>query len=496
MPEQFLLGIDAGTSVIKAALFDRNLTLHAVTSQRTTIRSPQPGWSEADPLEFWEKTCVVIRRVLAQAGVTGAQIAAVGITGNMVGAWLIDRNGAPVRDAILWNDGRAQSITDHLTAQDPQFLSRIFESSGSVMQQGCTLPIVRWLADHEPETLARAAHVLTCKDWLRYKLTGAVFTDPTEASVMPGDIRARRYNEALFTLLGVQQWRSLWPQIAPSEQVCGEVTRAASGETGLAPGTPVVGGMGDVPASILGAGASALGTACVILGTTCLSCLSLDAPNFTPRDIGLNFALPGAGWARVMANIAGTTNLDWFAAQFYSHERAAAENEDAFFALLESEAAQSQPGANGLLYLPYLSEAGVIAPFVSPGARAQFSGLHPGHTRRDMLRAVYEGVALAIRDCFTAMNAPVVDLQLIGGGAKSPLWGQMIADCCGVRVTVPAGSEFGARGAALLAGVGAGWLSNTASLEAVTPHHTYTPDPTHIYDDVYLRYCKVRNQFG
>jgi sugar (pentulose or hexulose) kinase len=495
MNDDLLLGIDAGTSIIKAALFNRAGECIAVASRATKVMNLHPGWSETAPSFVWYFTTLSIRDVLAKAGVDGSAVKAIGLTGNMVGAWLVGGWGESVRHAILWNDGRSQSVIARLTARTPDLMERVFSSTGAVMQPGCTLPVIRWLADNEPEVFEDTAYVMCCKDYLRFKLTYRIHTDQTEASVMPGDIRTRGYSEAMFDLLDVREYRGFLPPVVPSETVCGGVIETAAKETGLAVGTPVVAGAGDVPASALGAGAVEPGVACVILGTTCLSCLTTAEPMFTPPNVGLNFVLPPDRWLRVMANIAGTTNLDWFISQFYATEKAAHATAD-LFALLEHEAELSPVGANGVLYHPYLSPVGVIAPFVEAGARAQFFGLLPTHTRADLLRAVYEGVALAIRDCYAAMDVPLAEVRLSGGGAKSALWCQMIADCLGVRVVVPAGEEFGAKGAALLAGTGIGWYANPREAAHTTDAITrsYTPNPAHTeaYNRVYVRYRAVR----
>jgi len=496
MQQTFLLGIDAGTSVIKVALINRDGREQATAAYPTTVHHPDPARSEANPAEFWELTVKAIRDALAKAGISGEQVAGVGLSGNMVGGWLIDKAGQPVRDAILWNDGRTQGLIDRLSVEHPGFMSEIFNSSGSVMQQGCTLLVVRWLADHEPETLARTAFVLCCKDWLRFKLTDTINTDITEASVMPGDTRARTYNESLFDLLGIRAYRHLFPPVAVSETIVGHIRNEAAALTGLRAGTPVVAGAGDVPASIIGAGAVEAGVASIILGTTCLSCLTVPEPTFEPPDVGLLFALPGSNWLRVMANVAGTTNLDWFIRQFFADLQVASSSSADLFERLETVVDFSPPGANGVLYHPYLSPVGVIAPFVEAGARAQFFGLLPGHTRADLLRAVYEGVALAIRDCYAVMDAPISEVRLSGGGAKSRIWGQMIADVLGARVIVPEGAEFGAKGAALLAGVGLGWYPDvqTAVLSTSRPLRAYEPndDLQSVYDSAYILYRAMR----
>jgi sugar (pentulose or hexulose) kinase len=493
---RYILGIDAGTSVIKAALFDRDFREIVTAARRTQVRTPQPDRAEIDMGEVWAQTAGALRAVTAQ--IDAREIAAVALTGNMVGAWLIDGDGLPVRDAILWNDGRTQALIDRREAEKPGFMAHIFRSSGSVMQQGCTLPLLRWLSEHEPDVLARAARALSCKGWLLYKLTGVMALDPTEASVLPGDTRTRSYSEAMIDWLGVRPQRNLLPAVLPSEAIAGTVSAAAADVTGLAAGTPVVIGAGDVPASALGAGAAAPGDACTLMGTTILNCLALDQPVFEPADVGLLFCLPPDGWLRAMANIAGTTNLDWVVALLYGAEQAAALDSRALFALLEDEARRSPPGAGGLLYLPYLSAAGIIAPVVHPGARAQFFGLNPTHGRADLLRAVYEGVAFAIRDGYAVIPADVRSIRLAGGGARSAFWSQMIADVTGRHVLIPEGSEFGARGAAALAAVGLGWYASVGEAVAVYAGqaHAFEPQTDQVrgYEQRYRLYVQLRQQ--
>lgn len=494
--QTFLLGIDAGTSVVKAALIDPQGREALTVAQRTAVLTPHPAWAEADMHEIWAMTCSAIRAVLAQADVAPEQIAAVGLTGNMVGAWLIDIKGEPVRNAILWCDGRTQPLIDRLSAEYPGFMSRIFETSGSVMQQGCTLPVLRWLAENEPASLERAAHVLCCKDWLCYKLTGTIQIDPTEASVMPGDARARTYSDAMFELLGVSAYRHLFPPVRPSESIAGTVHESAAQQTGLRPGTPVVVGAGDVPASALGVGAHTPGVACSLLGTNFLNCLVTAQPIFEPRDVGVLFCEPGERWLRATINVSGTTSLDWAIEQFAQPEKARAGSLAELFAAVEALAQQSPPGARGVIYLPYLSANGIIAPIVEPAARAEFFGLTTDHTRADLLRAVYEGLAFSIRDGYDIIPARIDEIRLSGGASRSHFFCQMIADVTGRRVIVPAGNEFGARGAAMLAAVGIGWYASlpealTAGL--ATPR-VYESNPLikATYDAVYATYGQLR----
>lgn len=491
---RYILGLDAGTSMIKAALFDRDFRESHAVGRRTTVHMPRTGWTECDMDEVWTMTAEALRSITSQ--VDPHDVAAVALTGNMVGAWLLDADGQPARAAILWSDGRTQGLIDRFSAEKPGFMSVIFRSSGSVMQQGCTLPALRWLAEHEPDVIARTRHVVSCKGWLIYNLTGSIQLDATEIPGMPGDIRTRSYSDAMFDWLGVSELRSLFPPVVPSDQIVGAVTARAAQLTGLAPGTPVVVGAGDVPASALGVGAAEPGDACCLLGTNILNCLVTTAPLFEPADLGLSFCLPPDKWLRAMVTVAGTTNLDWATRLFFSAEATAAPDQTTLFADLEQIAASSPPGARGVLYLPYLSAAGIITPVVQPGARAQFGGMTQEHTRADLLRAVYEGVALSVRDGFDVIPAPVESIRLSGGGAKSAFWSQMIADCTGRQVIVPAGSEFGARGAAALGAVALEWYPTVTDAVSIYRDQgrvfTPQPDSVRLYDTLFQRYTRLR----
>lgn len=479
-----LLGIDIGTSIVKAAVFGRDGEEIAAATRRTNVSSPQPGWAEAAPDEIWAATCDVIRQVLGM--VSAASIAAVGLSGAMVGAWVVDAGGRALRPGIFWNDGRAQPLIEDMLARDPAFLTRIFAESGSAMQQGCTLPVLRHLLQHEPEVMAQAAAVIGAKDFIRAQLTGRIATDIVEAAVAPGSARDRGRSALLLHLFGLEEHAHLLPAPQPCESIAGRVTEQAAAMTGLRSGTPVVIGAGDVAASVIGAGALTAGAAVSILGTTSLNGVLVAEPVFTPPDLGILFTLPERLWLRTMVNVAGTTNLDWALTTLCSDMTGEADAYERLAAL----AATVPAGAHGAVYVPYLSEVGIIAPVVAPGARGGFAGLAPRHSRADMLRAVFEGVAYAIRDCFAATAQPFETIRLVGGGARSALWRQMIADVLNSRVEVPAGREFGAKGAALLAATAIGWYPSVAaaSRDACRILHTHLPREAGRYDPGYARY--------
>lgn len=467
------LGIDAGSTVMKAAVFDANGCQQTIASRRTPLNRLTPGWVEADPALCLAALDDVIADAARSCGNPSA-ITAVGISGAMVGAWLVDATGRAVRPGINWEDSRCQTMLDAMISARPTLMSDIFAVSGSVLQQGCTLPVLAWLKQHEPEVLRRTAYVLNYKDFLRHHLTGAFANERSEAAVLPGDARNQGRSTELMELFGLTDLLPLFPTLLDSQDIAGYVTAECAERTGLATGTPVIAGAGDVIASVIGAGGLKADTVTAILGTTCMVGVCHRQPVFTPADLGLLFSLPERHWYRAMVNVAGTLNLDWII-NLVAPELAEQTN---CFAQITEIALASPPGANGITYLPYLSKSGIIAPVADAFARAQFSGLHSGHNRADMIRCVYEGVAFALADLVDLLNphdgAPIT---LTGGGSRSAFWCQMIADITGRSIVVPAETEFGARGAALLAATALGQFDGIVSASAVitTGETRYTP---------------------
>ena len=493
MKPMHFLGIDVGTSVTKAALFDEAFRIIASASRPTRVNRPHEGWSETDPETVWRNVCDICREITSVH--PSRTIDAIGICGTMVGAWLVDAEGRALRPAITWEDSRTEAMIEQRLAADPDFLSRIFRSSGNVMQQGCTLPLARWLIENEPDIMRRAVALFSSKDFVRMRLTGRIAADRTEAAVAPGSAAARNRSSEMLDLFGLDEWKHLFPPALESEAIAGAITPEAARATGLAEGTPVVVGAGDVPSSIIGAGGSDPGVVVSILGTTSLNGVIVDRPVFTPRDLGLLFTLPDDLWLRVMVNVAGAVSLDWFVQTACPDIK----DEPDLYARLEEMAEAAGIGAGGAVYLPFLSDSGIIAPRVERHARAGFAGLSPRHGRGHLARAVYEGTIMAVRDCFEAMARPFDTIRLIGGGARSAFWSQMLADVTGHKVEVPEGEEFGARGAALLAATGIGRFASVrqASRETFSLARSYQPDKAagEAYERAYERYGLCRDAF-
>lgn len=466
------LGLDIGTSMIKAALFDDAGREIAAEGRRMALRAAPVGWSELDAEPTWEAVRATLAALLA--GRDAGQLRGMGVTGVMVGAWLIDRAGRVLRPPILWNDARALGLVEGLQAARPTLMSDIFAGSGSLMQLGCILPVLAWLKREEPQHLAAAAHVLCAKDWVRFRLTGEIATDESEAAMAPGSARARGFDAAQAALLGVEDLQHLLPPVRRGEALAGRITRQAAAETGLPEGLPVAVGTGDAPASVLGVGCHAPGQAASVLGTTSLNGVLADRPVFDP-EAGLLFILPGGLWMKTMVNVAGTAVLDWALAALCPDVAAGPEP----YVRLGEIAAAAPAHAEGALFLPYLSPSGVIAPRVEPRARAGLMGLAPHHGRAHLVRAVYEGLAHAIRHCYADIGSEVSVIRLSGGGARSPFWSQMIADATGRPVEVPEGSEFGAKGAALCAATATGAFASVreAAGAAFALRRRHEPDP-------------------
>jgi sugar (pentulose or hexulose) kinase len=492
MTGPYLLGIDSGTTLVKSVVFDHEGREIAVARRETPLLASRPGWSELDMDAAWQATADTIAEVVATTG--GEQIAAIGIAGTAGGIWPLDAGGRPTRAAILWNDGRAAEQI-HRWQADGSY-RRIFELSGNAPFPGYQLVTLRWLAEHEPETLARTRWLLFQKDWLRYCLTGEIHIEDSDVGYAPADARTRRYSAELLDLCGVAGYADRLPQQLRSDAVAGELAASVAARLGLRAGTPVVAGAVDVVASTLGGGACRVGQACSILGTSFLNSLVLAEPSFSPVESGAQTFLPNRAWLRSLVNTTGTLGLDWMLEQLAGPEREqAGQGKGTIFELVEATVREAPVGARGLIFLPYLNTAGMVSPFAEPSARGMFFGLSVEHRRADMLRAVYEGTALAMRDCYDTMGQPVDEVILVGGGARSAFWCQMFADATERRILTSEGSELGARGVALLAGLGVGVY---ASLEeairvSVRTARSYEPRPeaARVYRALYELYRQL-----
>ncbi|MEM7125108.1 MAG: FGGY-family carbohydrate kinase [Chloroflexota bacterium] len=493
MTNQMLLGLDIGTSLIKAVIFDLYGKELGQGTAKVDVESPHPGWQEQNMDAVWEGADAAIQGALCESGVEPAEIAAVGTAGQGDGLWMIDAAGNPVGPALLWNDGRAAEVIAEWEADGS--LSALYAVGGTVLWPGAQAALLAWMRCHEPQKLAQAATIFCCKDWVSYKLTGVRSTDETDGSIPFMGMVARAYDESQMSLLGLAELRSKLPHAHHSDQVIGHVTREAAVATGLAAGTPVIAGLLDVAASAIGVGAIDAGQSFTLIGTTALNAIVLDEPNLVPADIGATVChgLPQR-WMRVLAAMSGTPNLDWYIAELSRAAEVTTSGE--VFVEMEAVMSSVPVGSGGVIFHPYLS--GERAPFLDTSARAGFFGIGAETTQAHLTRAVYEGIALSIRDCFERIGGGVSQIRLAGGGSNSEAWRQMLADVTNCTMEIPAGSELGALGAAITAGVGIGLFDSYQSAvnQCVRIEQSYHPNPTNVakYTEIYQLYRMLIEQ--
>ncbi|MER8225782.1 FGGY-family carbohydrate kinase [Streptomyces sp. NPDC094143] len=443
------VGIDVGTSMVKAAAFDAAGRQLAVKARPVGL-SLHGGVVEQDMEEVYA----------AVVGVLGALTAAVaepvefaGLTGQGDGVWLVDAEGRPVRAAASWMDGRAHELVDRWLA-DGTF-ETVFRRTGSALFPGCPGPLLAWLDRHEPKALDTARAALYCKDVVFRRLTGAgPTTDVSDASMPFLDPRTRTYDDRVVELLGLSHRRGL---LAPvSDPVA---TAGARGE-GLPAGTLIANGPYDLPACALGAGVTSPGDGLLIVGTCLASLVATTELDLTGEPAGLYISTDRPGhWLRAMPAMVGTAALDWvLSTTGVRHDE------------VDGLLAQAPPGAHGVRVLPYFAPSGERAPFVEPRLRAELTGVSLESTRGDLVRATCEGIGYAARHCLEAAGL-TGSLAVCGGGTRSPAWTRLLADVLGRPLRVVEG-EVGARGAVLAAAerFGAGldapaWTRPTAVVE-------------------------------
>ena len=460
MAQAYFLGVDAGTTVIKTVLFNEAGEELAIAARQVPVSHPKPGWAEQDMNTVWEAARDTIKEVVARSALSKSAIRGLAIGGQGGGSWFIGRNGRALRPAVLWLDSRTKEVIEQWQ-QDGRY-ERLFRASGWQVYTGlgpCT--ILPWFMEHERETLEAAAAVGYCKDWLKFCLTGEISTDETDLLAMT-DPRTRDYSPEIFDVTGIKDWKHLFPKIIPSATIAGQVSRQAAEATGLPEGLPVASGSIDVAATALGVGCVSRGDAASILGTAAIHLLVSDEPAFSKAYSLSQYCVPGTWLFNCMAMMAASC-LNWFEREFCLAERLeSGEKGLNKYDIINNLVDRVPIGANGVIFLPYLQ--GERAPFVKPEARGDFFGLGDWTTRQDLLRAIYEGVALATLDNHNNLSQGI-DFQefwLAGGGSQSQVWSQIVCDATGKIVKVPCGTEFGARGAAINAAVAVGYFNNHA----------------------------------
>jgi xylulokinase len=483
-----LLGIDVGTGGTRAVIVDeRGRVVASATAEHTAFASPQTGWAEQDPRDWWQATQRAVRAVLTRSDMNADGIACVGLSGQMHGATLLDARGEVLRPAIIWCDGRTSkqcsAITQRIGAE------RLIELVSNPALVGFTLPKLLWVREHEPEVWRDVRSVLLPKDYVRLQLTGNLATDVTDASgTLLFDVVNRKWSQEMLAAFEIDE--RILPAVWESSEVCGRVSQSGAAATGLREGTPVVAGAGDQAAGAVGMGIVQAGVVSATIGTSGVVFAATERPAFDKRGRVHTFchAIPNR-WHVMGVTQAAGLSLRWFRDTFgvaspvvtageFTNEEVHEGDVDPY-ELLCAEAAAAPAGADGVMWAPYLM--GERTPHLDPQARAALVGLAASHTRAHIVRAILEGVAFSLRDTltiFAEMNLPVETIRLGGGGARSPLWRQIQAQVYGRGVQVVEAEEGAAYGATLLAGIGSQvWPSvDEACAEVVRVAYQVEPD--------------------
>ncbi len=497
-----LLGVDIGTTGAKAALFaaDDGRTI-ASAFESYPLYHPAPGWAEQDPEDWWQATCTAIQACLAKASAAGIrpeQVRGLGLSGQMHGLVLLDEQDRVLRPCIIWADQRSAAECDWIT--QTVGAQRLITLTSNPALTGFTAPKAMWVHFHEPEIFARAAHLLTPKDYIRYRLTGMLAMEITDAAgTLFLDVRQGTWSTELLASLGLNP--ALLPPVRQSIDVCGEITSSAAALTGLPAGTPVAGGGADNACGAVGSGVVKPGLVLLSLGTSGVVLAHASEPRVdhtgpVPRAHTFNHSVPGAWYLMAVTQSAGLS-FRWTRDHLGLPEMALEHwGAGDAYELLAAQAVWAPPGCEGLLFLPYLQ--GERAPHLDPAARGGWIGLTARHDRRYLIRAVLEGVAYSLRDCFAIIREqglPIEQVRITGGGARSPLWRQILADVLDIELATTQAQEGPSFGAALLAGVAAGVYSSVESACEATVHlGTRTPPneaSVHIYQQYYPVYQEL-----
>lgn len=464
---RYVLGIDTSTTATKAVLVDDSGRVAVAATSEYGFETPRPLWAEQDPDLWWEATCTSIRSVLSISGVAGSEIAGIGLTGQMHGAVLLDAAGDVLRPAMLWNDQRTGEECDVIRAA---LGDRLVPITGNDALTGFTAPKLVWVRDHEPEIWQQTRHVLLPKDYVRFRLTGDFATDASDGGgTLLFDLAERTWSAEVLDALGIE--RSWMPDVYEGSHVTGQIGSVAAELTGLVGGTPVVAGGGDQAANAVGVGVIDPGTMALSVGTSGVIFAPTDTPIYeqSGRVHAFCHAVPDR-WHLMGVMLSAAGSLRWL------RDVLAPDRE---FADLIESADQVEAALDGLFFLPYLS--GERTPHPDPLARGAFVGLTVRHDLRHMTRAVLEGVAFGLRDNLDLMVEVGLsiprDIRASGGGTKSVLWRQIIADTLESDLSMADTSEGAAFGAALLAMVGIGWFdtASEAAGQVVTVDRSATP---------------------
>lgn len=491
----FLLGIDTGCTVSKAAVFTLDGKELAVASSKSETLTPNPDWFERDMESMWLATAGAILEVLNTSGVAATDIACVAATGHGNGLYLVDKQGNPVRNGILSTDSRAKEYIARWT--EAGVGEQVLPKTAQCLWPGQPNALLAWIRDNEPDVMKKAGWVLMAKDYTRFRLTGRIeaeLTDMSGTSLM--SVRDGSYDTSILEAFGIAEMRDLLPPLVRTADLCGEVTTEAAAATGLEAETPVAGGLFDIDACALASGIVDESKMSLVSGTWGCNQYIAKTP-LIDKDLFMTscYSMPGY-YLMLEGSPTSASNLEWFVTSFLEAERVALEARgESVYDLCNRLVEQTSSEDTDIVFLPFLFGSNA-----QPDAKACFIGLNGRHTRGHMLRAIYEGVVFAHRAHLDRLlhfrDAPKT-IQFTGGAARSEVWVQMFADCFQIPMEIPAGTELGALGAAIAASVAVGAHSSYAEAVSVMAHTARVQQPNPALADAYAaKYDRYQKTIG
>lgn len=482
MYDHVYLAIDAGTTKMKGALVDQTGSVLALADRDVIVEKPHEGWCELDMDEVYETFCSITNELASIAPEGWKKIEGIGVSGQGDGCWPIDSDGKPVRNAVLWNDTRDKNLQIDNIDEIREYL---IENKGAPAVVGTQPRILRWLKENELENYAKIRWTLHCKDWLNYRMTGELASEYSDGSTATINVFEKKYLDGLYEMLDVPEGKGMQPPLHNSKDIVGHITERASEETKIPVGVPVIAGALDVAAVALGAGATKIGDGCSILGTALCNVVILGQQQVDHRDTAgsaLCHVVPEA-YVRLMGTLSGCSSLDW-ARSIYAQGMS--------FDELERGMREIPLGANGVTYHPYIY--GERSPFRNPNACGGFYGITAKTTRFDLLRAVYEGLILMMKDCYHHLPACGDTIYLSGGGANSDLLCEMAASALGKNTVRLEEKELGILGIAKTLNVALGGKT-FEEMSAEKVGRIFAPNPEEIekWDEMYDRFVAIRD---
>lgn len=487
---RYVIGIDCGTTNVKAVAYDEKGNEICKSSVSNSVINNGIR-NEQDMLALWENVLKCLETLVEENSFLKVETVGLCCSGQGEGLWPLDRAGNPVRNAILWNDGRSYEIISEIKQNNDNYVA-IKKKVASYIKNGSTLTLIKWYKENERENYDKTAVIFTCKDWIRYKLTGNIAWEYTDASCSCIDMAKKEYATDVFESLGVADAVDKLPKkILHAIDNAGGLLPEVASKIGLKSGLAVAGGMLDVCSSAAGMGLTEVNDTCIILGTTGMT-LS-QKKEYVPDAVfnGWEYSMDGKSFVKGMGTMAAAPNLDWAKKTLFP-----ALSDKEFYALIEKEMKDRLPGSNGLIYHPHISASGERAPFFESRATASFLGIRENTSALDMLQAVMEGVVLSLKDCLVDVDCKKVNVT--GGGSNNKVWMQMLANALGCTVTVQESSELSAKGAALSVAVATGLVNNLSDKSFFKVKYEYAPeeDKHELFNKMYKIYKETQAQMN